>query len=180
MTIAPSTETNLVDAFLQEIHDSLHGGLGATASTPAVSAAPTFVHSTADVPPPSAAVPPSPIAPIENALDEPSRSVVLRGVLDEVDDPSDNTTSSDEYLDVEEDLRIECSNFGTVVQVSIRRELNEVAVEFDALDSAIACLKAMHGRWFGGRQIRATFDPAKPEANVDDPDLMLQAFLASV
>ncbi|RHY39038.1 hypothetical protein DYB30_003408 [Aphanomyces astaci] len=102
------------------------------------------------------------LKPVENTLDEPSRSVVLRGILDE--DPHE-APLSDEYLDVEDDLRLECSNFGTVLQVPY---------------SAVACLRAMHGRWFGRQQIRASFDPTKPETNVDDPDLMLQAFLASV
>ncbi|RHZ25588.1 hypothetical protein DYB26_006498 [Aphanomyces astaci] len=117
------------------------------------------------------------LKPVENTLDEPSRSVVLRGILDE--DPHE-APLSDEYLDVEDDLRLECSNFGTVLQVLIRPDSNDVVVEFEALDSAVACLRAMHGRWFGRQQIRASFDPTKPETNVDDPDLMLQAFLASV
>ncbi|RHY91622.1 hypothetical protein DYB35_005972, partial [Aphanomyces astaci] len=173
---APPTD-NMVDAFLQEIHDQFHGGLGATASTPVGTAAPAFVPSScvaaASPPPP----PITPVQPVENTLDEPSRSVVLRGILDE--DPHE-APLSDEYLDIEDDLRLECSNFGTVLQVLIRPHSNDVVVEFEALDSAVACLRAMHGRWFGRQQIRASFDPTKPETNVDDPDLMLQAFLASV
>ncbi|RHY03726.1 hypothetical protein DYB25_005081 [Aphanomyces astaci] len=162
---APPTD-NMVDAFLQEIHDQFHGGLGATASTPVGTAAPAFVPSScvaAASPPPSLSPPLiTLVQPVENTLDEPSRSVVLRGILDE--DPHE-APLSDEYLDVEDDLRLECSNFGTVLQVPY---------------SAVACLRAMHGRWFGRQQIRASFDPTKPETNVDDPDLMLQAFLASV
>ncbi|RQM11731.1 hypothetical protein B5M09_009158 [Aphanomyces astaci] len=107
------------------------------------------------------------LKPVENTLDEPSRSVVLRGILDE--DPHE-APLSDEYLD----------RSTMMCQVLIRPDSNDVVVEFEALDSAVACLRAMHGRWFGRQQIRASFDPTKPETNVDDPDLMLQAFLASV
>ncbi len=63
------------------------------------------------------------------------------------------------------------------IQVEIHYKV--VAIEFEALESAIRCLEKMNGRWFGGQQIRATFDPSKPE-EPDDPDLQLQAFLASV
>ncbi|KAF0737598.1 hypothetical protein AaE_008927 [Aphanomyces astaci] len=110
---APPTD-NMVDAFLQEIHDQFHGGLGATASTPVGTAAPAFVPSSCVA---AASPPPPPITlvqPVENTLDEPSRSVVLRGILDE--DPHE-APLSDEYLDIEDDLRLECSNFGTVLQV---------------------------------------------------------------
>ncbi|KAF0682395.1 Aste57867_25483 [Aphanomyces stellatus] len=151
----------LVDSFLQEMQQEL--GVQMTDAVP-------------PPPPPvdvaSQAAPPPSTMPSEHTLDQPSRSVVLRGILDA-------ETTSDDFLDVKEDLHGECSKYGTVVQVSIRAETQDVAVEFAALDAAIECLKVMNGRWFGGQQIHASFDPSKPEVP-EDPDLMLQAFLASV
>ncbi|CAK4689346.1 hypothetical protein LEN26_000755 [Aphanomyces euteiches] len=158
----------LVDNFLQEIQQEM----GVVPSAP-----PNLVeNSPHEVGQDVISQPPSPpkveSGDASSILAQPSRSVVLRGILDA-------ETSSDEFMDVEEDLHTECSKYGTVVQVSIRAESQLVAVEFAALDSAIECLKVMNGRWFGGQQIEAAFDQTKPEAP-EDPDLMLQAFLASV
>lgn len=54
-----------------------------------------------------------------------------------------------------------------------------VVVRFQALASAIKCLQVMHGRWFAGRQIQASFDPSTPE-EPEDEDTKLEAFLASI
>ncbi|KAJ2457672.1 hypothetical protein GGF42_002538 [Coemansia sp. RSA 2424] len=61
-------------------------------------------------------------------------------------------------LDLAEDVRSECEMLGTVTSVKVY-DLSEngvVAVKFKDELSAQACVKAMNGRFFAGRQIEAT------------------------
>ncbi|KAG7383760.1 HIV Tat-specific factor 1 [Phytophthora boehmeriae] len=93
-------------------------------------------------------------------LDLPSRSIVLKHIWD----PLESHDSSDAtfFEDLEEDMRSECGKHGTVEHVQIVAD-GSVIVRFSDLNTAIACLKVMNGRWFAGQQIEAQFDQSKPE-----------------
>ncbi|OQR90510.1 hypothetical protein ACHHYP_05463 [Achlya hypogyna] len=155
--VAATEGADAVTAFLNEMQQ-----LHTSAAEP--SPVPSSMHS----------APPPAIADDDTAvLETPSRSILLYNILE------CEGTSDDNCLDLEEDLQIECSNYGQVDRVQIFRDRQVVAVEFAALPSAIKCLEVMNGRWFGGAQIRATFDPSQPE-EPEDEDTKLLAFLASV
>ncbi|EQC37862.1 hypothetical protein SDRG_04883 [Saprolegnia diclina VS20] len=152
-----------VTAFLNEMQQRLSMPVGAAPDAPVVRDAP--VAAAPVVGPPE--LPPTD----EHVLETPSRSILLYNIVDDGDD--------EENLDLEDDLQMECSNYGQVTRLQIFRDTNVVAVEFEALPSAIKCLEVMNGRWFGGAQIRACYDPSKPE-EPEDEDTKLLAFLASV
>ncbi|KAJ2055617.1 hypothetical protein GGI17_006590 [Coemansia sp. S146] len=61
-------------------------------------------------------------------------------------------------LDLAEDVRSECEKLGTVTSVKVYdlSESGAVAVKFKDEMSAQACVKAMNGRFFAGRQIEAS------------------------
>ncbi|KAJ2014404.1 hypothetical protein GGI14_004866 [Coemansia sp. S680] len=61
-------------------------------------------------------------------------------------------------LDLAEDVRSECEKIGTVTSVKVYdlSESGAVAVKFKDEVSAQACVKAMNGRFFAGRQIEAS------------------------
>ncbi|KDO26402.1 hypothetical protein SPRG_08205 [Saprolegnia parasitica CBS 223.65] len=159
-----------VTAFLNEMQQRLSGP---------VAAAPD-AHVVAAADPPAVAAPvittadgaPELCHHDEHVLETPSRSILLYNIVDDGD-------ADDESLDLEDDLQMECSNYGKVTRLQIFRDKNVVAVEFEALPSAIKCLEVMNGRWFGGAQIRACYDPSRPE-EPEDEDTKLLAFLASV
>jgi hypothetical protein len=61
--------------------------------------------------------------------------------------------------ELQEEVTIECGNFGKVSRVEIK-ELEDhvrVFVVFEEPDSAAKAQKALHGRFFGGNQVEATF-----------------------
>ncbi|KAL4146798.1 hypothetical protein PRNP1_010554 [Phytophthora ramorum] len=91
--------------------------------------------------------------------------------------PSEGSDAA--FLDeLEDDMRAECGKHGAVEHVQIVAD-GSVVVRFVELETAVACLKVMNGRWFAGRQIEAQFDQSTTE-DPGDPDTKVEAFLASL
>mmetsp|Transcript_30430 Transcript_30430/g.97244 ORF Transcript_30430/g.97244 Transcript_30430/m.97244 type:complete len:105 (+) Transcript_30430:89-403(+) len=59
--------------------------------------------------------------------------------------------------EMEQDVSSECGKMGKVERVRVYHNHKEgvVSVRFKEPEGAIACIEAMHGRFFGGRQISA-------------------------
>nr|XP_056714982.1 HIV Tat-specific factor 1 [Euleptes europaea] len=57
--------------------------------------------------------------------------------------------------EIREDLRTECEKFGQVKKVIIfdRHPDGVASVSFKETEEADVCIQALHGRWFGGRQL---------------------------
>jgi len=83
-----------------------------------------------------------------------SRSVLLRPMFDALQE-----TDPDWDKDLAEDVKGECSSkYGQVAHIKVERDSDgEIYVQFDAVDSAKKAIDGLHGRWFGGQQITATF-----------------------
>ncbi|OQR99604.1 hypothetical protein THRCLA_21810 [Thraustotheca clavata] len=166
---APAEGIDAVTAFLNDIQN-LHPQVHAAASEPAPPVPPPVAPPVQETTTSEAI----PEAETDTAvLETPSRSILLYNIID------CEPTTAEDCLDLEEDLQMECSNYGKVLRVQILLERKVVIVEYESLPSAIKCLEVMNGRWFGGTQIRATFDPSAPE-EPEDEDTKLLAFLASV
>ncbi|KAJ3517572.1 hypothetical protein NM208_g14686 [Fusarium decemcellulare] len=83
-------------------------------------------------------------------------------------------------LEIKEDIREECAKLGTVTNVVLFDQEPEgiVSVKFKEAESALACIKLMHGRSFDGRTVEAflatgkeKFKKSKEEQNdAEDSD----------
>lgn len=82
-------------------------------------------------------------------------------------------------LEIKEDIREECAKLGTVTNVVLFDEEPEgiVSVKFRDSESALACIKLMHGRSFDGRTVEAflatgqeKFKQSKKDASNEDSD----------
>ncbi|OAA73526.1 Nucleotide-binding, alpha-beta plait [Cordyceps fumosorosea ARSEF 2679] len=78
-------------------------------------------------------------------------------------------------LEIKEDVRDECSKLGTVTSVVLYDEEEDgiVTVRFKDAESALACIKLMQGRSFGGMRVEAALATGKErfrksKANNDD------------
>ncbi|KAH7663608.1 RNA-binding protein 39 [Dioscorea alata] len=107
------------------------------------------------------AVPAVRTPPLIEPVGEPSECLLLKNMFD----PS-TETEPDFDLDIKEDVQEECSKFGPLRHIYVERNSNGfVYMRFEAMSSAASCQRAMHGRWFAGRAISATFmRPADYEA----------------
>jgi splicing factor U2AF subunit len=74
----------------------------------------------------------------------------------------------DEYTDILEDMREECSKYGQVTHIIIPRPapdgskqsgVGKVIIEFIDVNASVKARNAMHGRKFGGRSVVATYLP---------------------
>jgi len=96
-------------------------------------------------------------------------------------DPQEFAKSPELILDYQSDLREECSKFGEVKKAVVYdQHLDGIAsVTFKEAEEADACILAMNGRWFGGRQLTAeTWDGKtkyhKKENEMDEADRLQQ------
>lgn len=72
-------------------------------------------------------------------------------------DPS-TETDPNWAQDLEEDIREECHKFGPLRSVSILgTSTGDVILNYEDHNSAQLAVAALQGRWFGGRQIKASF-----------------------
>ncbi|KAJ8467324.1 hypothetical protein OPV22_029876 [Ensete ventricosum] len=84
---------------------------------------------------------------------QPSECILLRNMFD----PS-TETEPDFDRAIQEDVQEECSKFGPVKHIYVdKNSIGWVYLRFDSVASATDCQRAMHGRWFAGRAISATF-----------------------
>ncbi|KAJ8554649.1 hypothetical protein ON010_g9835 [Phytophthora cinnamomi] len=112
-------------------------------------------------PPSGAADPVTPTAPI-NPEDQPSAVLKMANMVS-VDELRDD----DEYADLAEDVEEECKRFGNVTGLEIPRPKDDeevpglgcIYVRFEEEDNAVAALKALNGRKFGGNIVKVTYFP---------------------
>jgi splicing factor U2AF subunit len=108
----------------------------------------------------------TPLPPEMAALQQQGSSCVLK--LGNMVTPED-LADDEEYKEIIEDTKEECSKFGHVVSVVIPRSLHEpgngkVFVEFSSSEAAFNAAKVLSGRTFDGKQVEATFYDEKAYA----------------
>ncbi|KID90006.1 Nucleotide-binding, alpha-beta plait [Metarhizium guizhouense ARSEF 977] len=96
------------------------------------------------------------------------KTVILRHMftLEELDeDPA-------ALLEIKEDIRDECAKLGTVTSVVLYDQEVDgvVSVRFKDTESAVACIKLMHGRSFDGRVVEASLKTGKEKFKKSDKD----------
>ncbi|XP_066399793.1 uncharacterized protein [Miscanthus floridulus] len=67
-------------------------------------------------------------------------------------------TDPDFDLDIRDDVQEECSKFGQLKHIFVdKNTAGFVYLRFDSITAAMSAQKALHGRWFAGKMITATF-----------------------
>lgn len=98
---------------------------------------------------------PAVVAPVVDPIGPPSDCLLLKNMFD-----PNNETEPDFDLDIKDDVQDECSKFGAVKHIFVdKHSAGHVYLRFDSATSAIGAQRALHGRWFAGKMITATFMP---------------------
>ncbi|KAI9180164.1 hypothetical protein LWI28_001901 [Acer negundo] len=91
--------------------------------------------------------------PTIDAIGIPSECVLLKNMFDPT-----NETYEDFDMDIKEDVEGECSKFGKVKHIYVEKNsAGFVYLRFENAQSAASAQQALHGRWFAGKMITATF-----------------------
>ncbi|KAL0365686.1 UNVERIFIED_CONTAM: RNA-binding protein 39 [Sesamum angustifolium] len=91
--------------------------------------------------------------PPMDTIGAPSECLLLKNMFD----PS-SEAEPDFDLDIKEDVQDECSKFGRLKHIYVEKNsAGFVYLRFENAESAIAAQHALHGRWFAGKMITATF-----------------------
>ena len=82
--------------------------------------------------------------------------ILLSNLYDPIAESSGG--SSNWRIDLAEDIQDECSKFGTLVgrPIVLGNAQGEVLLQYSDLAASQLAVAALQGRWFGGRQIRAS------------------------
>ncbi|KAJ4851436.1 hypothetical protein Tsubulata_041711 [Turnera subulata] len=129
-------------------------GLGATPLIPPV-AAPLLQSSVAALSGlPTAGIQlPTASIPAVDTIGIPSECLLLKNMFD-----PETETEPDFHLDIKEDVQDECSKFGHVKHIYVdKNSAGFVYMRFENTQAAISAQRALHGRWFAGKMITATF-----------------------
>ncbi|KAI3745243.1 hypothetical protein L1987_58352 [Smallanthus sonchifolius] len=124
-------------------------GTGLTAGVPAIASMP---------------IPPVTVPSIES-VGIPSECLLLNNMFDpELEDEPDFD------LDIKEDVQSECSKHGKLKHIYVEKNsAGFVYLRFENTQSAVAAQRALHGRWFAGKMITASFMvPQNYEAKFPD------------
>ncbi|GMH13520.1 hypothetical protein Nepgr_015361 [Nepenthes gracilis] len=85
----------------------------------------------------------------------PSECLLLKNMFD-----PKLETEPDFDLDIKEDVQGECAKFGPLKHIFVdKNSAGFVYLRFNDTQSAINAQRALHGRWFAGKMITATFMP---------------------
>ncbi|CAN6870270.1 unnamed protein product [Brassica oleracea] len=83
----------------------------------------------------------------------PSECLLLKNMFD-----SSTETELDFDKDIEEDVRDECSKFGELNHIFVdKNSMGFVYLRFENAQAAMGAQRALHGRWFAGKMITATY-----------------------
>jgi RNA recognition motif-containing protein len=97
---------------------------------------------------------------------QPSRVVELQHMLSDQD-----LVNEDEYQEIMEDTREECSQFGKLASVIIPKAgqvgATKIFLEYETADDAARAIQSLQGRTFDGRQVQATLFDENRFANKD-------------
>lgn len=97
----------------------------------------------------------APVLPVAASLPIGSPTECL--LLNNMFDPG-TETEPDFDVDIKEDVEEECSKCGRVIHIYVdKNSAGCVYLRFESVEAAAAAQRAMHGRWFAGRQISALF-----------------------
>lgn len=93
-------------------------------------------------------------ANVDNSIGIPCECLLLKNMFD----PNVEQMEPDFDLDIKEDVQDECSKYGTVKHIFVDRNTTGfVYLRFDNSTSSSNAQHALHGRWFAGKMITATF-----------------------
>ncbi|KAL6346698.1 hypothetical protein AAG906_000316 [Vitis piasezkii] len=108
---------------------------------------------------------PAVTVPSIDTIGVPSECLMLKNMFD-----PKLETEPDFDLDIKEDVQDECSKFGTVKHIYVdKNSAGFVFLRFENTQAAISAQRALHGRWFAGKMITATFMlPQNYEAKFPD------------
>ncbi|XP_038693210.1 RNA-binding protein 39-like isoform X2 [Tripterygium wilfordii] len=96
---------------------------------------------------------PSVTVPSVDMIGNPSECLLLKNMFDPTAE-----TEPDFDLDIKEDVEEECSKFGHLKHAYVdKNTAGFVYVRFDNSLSAMNAQRSLHGRWFAGKMITATF-----------------------
>ena len=74
-------------------------------------------------------------------------------------DPREETEAEWD-VDIAEEMKEESAKYGRLLHVHVdKQSQGHVYLRFATVDAAAAAFAALHGRWFGGRQLVATYIP---------------------
>ncbi|XP_022949796.1 RNA-binding protein 39-like isoform X1 [Cucurbita moschata] len=91
--------------------------------------------------------------PVLQSVGSPSECLLLKNMFD----PS-TETAPDFDLEIKEDVEEECSKYGHVKHIYVdKNSAGCVYLQYDTVEAAINAQRAMHLRWFAGRQISVLF-----------------------
>ncbi|XP_057500152.1 uncharacterized protein LOC130784334 isoform X2 [Actinidia eriantha] len=109
-------------------------------------------------------VPPVAVSSVD-ILGVPSECLLLKNMFD-----PKLETEPDFDLDIKEDVQDECSKFGSLKHIYVEKNSDGfVYLRFENTQAAISAQRALHGRWFAGKMITATFMvPQNYEAKFPD------------
>ncbi|XP_021903643.1 RNA-binding protein 39 isoform X2 [Carica papaya] len=83
----------------------------------------------------------------------PSECLLLKNMFD-----PNVETEPDFDLDIKEDVKEECSKFGNLKHIFVdKNSAGFVYLRFESVQYALNAQRALHGRWFAGKMITATF-----------------------
>ncbi|GBG88761.1 hypothetical protein CBR_g48379 [Chara braunii] len=93
------------------------------------------------------------LGPTVEPVGLPSEYLLLKNMFE-----PKNETEPDFDLDIKEDVSEECSKFGIVKHIYVdKNSVGHVYIRFDTVAAASNAQRALHGRWFAGKMITATF-----------------------
>jgi len=153
---------------------SLTGGIGAAGvAIPGPAASVVGAPAVASLVPPTipavGSVPGAPVLPITTqsaVMSTPTEFLLLKNMFDPAVE-----TDPDFDLDIRDDVQDECSKFGAVRHIFVdKNTAGFVYLYFDSVTAAAKAQQALHGRWFAGKMITATFMSAQ-EYNAKFPNL---------
>ncbi|KAK6946451.1 Splicing factor RBM39, linker [Dillenia turbinata] len=108
---------------------------------------------------------PAVTVPSVEAVGVPSECLLLKNMFDPTEEKE-----PDFDLDIKEDVQDECSKFGALKHIYVdKHSAGFVYLRFENTQAAIGAQRALHGRWFAGKMITATFMlPQNYEAKFPD------------
>ncbi|KAJ7556191.1 hypothetical protein O6H91_05G073500 [Diphasiastrum complanatum] len=93
------------------------------------------------------------LAPAAQPFGVPSQYLQLKNMFD-----PKTETEPDFDLDIKDDVQDECSKFGVVKHIYVdKNSAGHVYLRFDGITAAMNAQRSLHGRWFAGKMITATF-----------------------
>ncbi|KAK1608401.1 hypothetical protein QYE76_032074 [Lolium multiflorum] len=109
---------------------------------------------------PVGVVPGAPLLPIISQsadIGMPTEFLLLKNMFDPAVE-----TDPDFDLDIRDDVQDECSKFGVVKHIVVdKHTAGFVYLHFDSATAAASAQRSLHGRWFAGKMITATFMTAQ-------------------